>query len=82
MARPRETSHPADAVRIYRGQVAALLQDTGQQVYEEAVRHLEATRGLLRRSGREADFHSLIAEIRATQRRKRNLMKLLDQKGW
>lgn len=82
LAKHREKSHPADAVRIYRNHIAALLRNTGNRVYDEAVRYLERIRTVLAQSGTEAEFPPLLTEIRATHNRKRNLMKLLDQKGW
>ena len=82
LAKRRETSHPADSVRVYKGHVASLLRNTGDRVYEEAVGTLEKIRKLLARSGQEAAFRPLLTEVRATHRRKRNLMKMLDRKGW
>ena len=82
LAKRREQSHPADAVRIYRTHVDSLLSNTGNSVYEEAVRTLEKISALLARSGEDAAFRPLITEIRARHKRKRNLMKLLDGKGW
>ena len=82
LAERRETSHPGDSVRVYKGHVAALLRNTGNRIYEEAVGFLEKIRTLLARSGQEAEFRLLVTEIRATHRRKRNLMKMLDGKGW
>jgi tetratricopeptide (TPR) repeat protein len=82
LAKQRETSHPADSIRVYKGHVASLLRNTGDRVYEEAVGTLEKVRELLARSGQEAAFRPLLTEVRATHRRKRNLMKMLDRKGW
>lgn len=82
LAKGREQSHPADAVRIYRNHIASLLRNTGASVYEETVRYLGRIKTVLAQSGTEAEFRPLLTEIRATHKRKRNLMKLLDQKGW
>jgi uncharacterized Zn finger protein len=82
LAERRETSYPGDSVRVYKDHVAALLRNTGNSIYEEAVGFLEKIRTLLARSGQEAEFRPLLTEIRATHRRKRNLMKMLDGKGW
>ncbi len=82
LAKTRERRHPADAVRVYKDHVELLLRNTGNRIYDEAVEFLEKIRTLHERSGQEAAFRALLTEIRATQRRKRNLMKLLDGKGW
>lgn len=82
LAKRREKSHPADAVRIYRNHIASLLRNPGNRVYDETVRYLEKIETALAQSGTEAEFRPLLTEIRATHKRKRNLMKLLDQKGW
>lgn len=82
LARRRQESHPDDAVRIYRDHVAWLLEGSGGRVYEEAVEHLEKIAAVLAKSGKHAEFHDFVHEIRATQKRKRNLMKMLDLKGW
>ena len=82
LAKRREKTHPEDSVRVYKDHVVALLRDTGDRVYEEAVGTLETIRKLLVRSGQDAAFRPLLTEIRTTHRRKRNLMKMLDRKGW
>jgi uncharacterized Zn finger protein len=82
LAKRREETYPEDAVRIYKTHVASLLRNTGDRVYEAAVGFIEKIGVLLARSGQEAAFRSVLDEIRVTHKRKRNLMKLLDQKGW
>ncbi len=82
LAKRRAKTHPEDSVRIYKDHIAALLRDTGNRVYEEAVGTLEKIRTILFRSGQEAAFRPLLTELRATHKRKRNLMKMLDRKGW
>ena len=69
-------------MRVYKDHVALLLRNTGNRIYEEAVEFLEKIRTLLESAGQKAAFRTLVTEIRTTQRRKRNLMKLLDGKGW
>jgi uncharacterized Zn finger protein len=82
LAKGREQSHPADAVRVYKGHVALLLRNTGDGVYREAVSLLDKIRTLLARCGEDAEFRAFLTEVRATHRRKRNLLQLLDRKGW
>ena len=43
---------------------------------------LETIGRLLRQTEQDAAFRRLLTEIRATHKRKRNLMKMFDQKGW
>jgi uncharacterized Zn finger protein len=82
LAKRREVSHPDDAVRIYRDHIAWLLKGSGSRAYEDTIEHLEKIAAVLAKSGRQAEFDHLVREIRATQKRKRNLMKMLDRKGW
>jgi len=82
LAKRREKAHPEDAVEIYKARVASLLRNTGERVYEEAVGTVEKISAILARSEQDAAFHAFVAKIRATQRRKRNLIKMLDAKGW
>ena len=82
LAKLREESHPADAVRVYKNRIASLLRNTGNSLYEEAIEMLEKIEPLLDRSGQQAAFQSLLTDIRIMHKRKRNLMKLLDQQGW
>ena len=58
------------------------MRNTGNRVYEEAVGLLARIEPLLVRRGKAADFADLIAGIRDTHRRKRNLMRALDDKDW
>ncbi len=82
LAKRREKTNPEDSMRIYRHHVAALLRNTGDRVYEEAIGVLEKIMAILVQSGQDTKFQPLLTEIRATHRRKRNLMKMLDRKGW
>jgi uncharacterized Zn finger protein len=75
-------SHPADSVRVYQDHVAALLRNTGDGVYREAIGFMEKIETLLVRCGQDTAFGAFLAELRATHRRKRNFMKMLDRKGW
>ena len=81
LAERRQATHPEDAIRIYKAHITALLGDTGERVYKEAVGFIAKIEALLVRSGQAAKFRPFLEEIRATHRRKRNLMKMLDQEG-
>lgn len=82
LARRREKTHPADSVKIYRSHIAQVLQQTGDRAYEKVVEFLERLQSLLPGSGGDAEFRDIVSDIRKTQKRKRNLMKMLDRKGW
>ncbi|MEN8197242.1 MAG: hypothetical protein ABFS30_12140, partial [Pseudomonadota bacterium] len=82
LAKEREKTHPEDSVRIYKAHIDSLLRNTGNGVYKEAIGYLGKIRPLLASSGPEFAFQPILAEIRATHWRKRNLIKMLDGKGW
>jgi uncharacterized Zn finger protein len=82
LAKRREGDHPAEAAKVYERHVDGLLHNTGNRIYDEAVEFLGQIRALHERRGDEAAFGALVAGIRAEHRRKRNLMKLLDGRGW
>lgn len=74
-------SRPADALRVYLQAVEPLRAQTGNEVYEQVTRLLLAARCCHQALGTTADFDRYLALFRADQKRKRNLMKLLDQNG-
>ncbi len=82
LAKTREKDHPADAVAVYQQQVEPIIQQTNNDAYQEAVVLLGRIRRLMGRIGQTADFPSYLATIRARHRAKRNLMKLIEGKGW
>lgn len=82
LAKRREKTHPEDAVGVYQKHIARLLRNTGNSIYAEAVRFLHRIEAILVRAGRQAAFRDLVGEMRLQHKRKRNLMKMLDGKGW
>lgn len=82
LAKRRGRSHPADSVRVYKSHIAALLRNTGDRVYDEAVRTLEKIEEILARTGDDSGFRSYLTDVRNTHRRKRKLIAMLDGKGW
>ena len=74
-------SRPADALGVYLQAVEPLRAQTGNEVYEQVARLLLAARCCHQALGTTADFDRYLALFRADQKRKRNLMKLLDQNG-
>jgi uncharacterized Zn finger protein len=82
LADRRAGEHPDEVLPVYQRALEGLVARTGNDVYEQVVQLLRKVQQLLGRLGREAEFAGQIAAIRTTQRRKRNLMKLLDAAGW
>ncbi len=72
---------PADALEVYRRSIEPRTHRTGDGNYHEIARILLLARDCHRRLGTEERFATYVAELRAAQRRKRNLMKILDQHG-
>lgn len=75
----RRAEHPEDALTVYRRQVEATIAGKDKRSYAEAVRIIDQTiRPLFTECDRPADFDAYVAEVRATHRPKRNLMKAMD----
>ncbi|MGI5136053.1 MULTISPECIES: SWIM zinc finger family protein [unclassified Streptomyces] len=72
---------PADALGVYLRLAAPLMKQTGNAVYEQLTVLLLSMRDCHGRLGTEDEFTAYLAALRADQRRKRNLMRLLDQHG-
>ncbi len=58
------------------------MKQTGNAVYEQVTRLLLSMRDCHGRLGTEDEFTAYLAALRAGQKRKRNLMRLLDQHGF
>jgi uncharacterized Zn finger protein len=69
-------THPEQALGLYRELVDARI---GSSNYEAAEPYLERVRDLLIAAGRQADWTSYLAELRAAHRRRRRLMDVLDR---
>jgi uncharacterized Zn finger protein len=80
LAKTRESSHPDDAIAIYRAEVADLLTTTSYQAYTQAVELIARIGRLMREIGAEAEFAHYLVGVRAAQKRKRNFIKLLDSR--
>ncbi|MFD7549384.1 SWIM zinc finger domain-containing protein [Streptomyces sp. NPDC059816] len=77
-ARP---TRPADSLAVYHRLAAPLTRQTGNAVYERLVSLLLSIRDCHHRLGTTADFTAYVADLRAAQQRKRNLMRLMDAHG-
>ncbi|MFE4793898.1 SWIM zinc finger domain-containing protein [Streptomyces sp. NPDC056708] len=81
LADQARASRPSDALRVYLRLAEPLTKQTGNTIYEQLTSLLLSIRDCHRRLGTEDEFMSYVAALRAAQRRKRNLMRLLDQHG-
>ncbi|AZS74147.1 hypothetical protein DDE74_27190 [Streptomyces lydicus] len=73
--------HPADALPIYLRAITPLQQQTGHPAYERMTELLLSARACHRARGTEAEFTRYLADLRAHQKRKRNLLRMLDEHG-
>ncbi|MFJ9815691.1 SWIM zinc finger domain-containing protein [Streptomyces sp. NPDC101151] len=71
----------ADALGVYLRLAEPLMKQTGNAVYDQLTGLLLSMRDCHRRLGTEDEFTAYLAALRAGQKRKRNLMRLLDQHG-
>jgi uncharacterized Zn finger protein len=74
-------SHPAAALAVYRTTIGALKVQTGDDNYRRIASLLLSARACHRALGTADEFRRYVAALRAEQKRKRNLMKILDQNG-
>ncbi|MGW2745008.1 SWIM zinc finger family protein [Streptomyces sp. NPDC001450] len=72
---------PADALGVYLRLAEPLMKQTGNAVYEQLTVLLLSMRECHHRLGTEDEFTAYLAALRAGQKRKRNLMRFLDQHG-
>ncbi|MFD3725087.1 SWIM zinc finger domain-containing protein [Streptomyces sp. NPDC058671] len=72
---------PADALAVYLRLVTPLTRATGNHAYEQLVTLLLGIRDCHHRLGTPDDFTVYITDLRAAQKRKRNLMRLMDDHG-
>ncbi|MBX7549261.1 hypothetical protein K1Y78_14715 [Streptomyces sp. tea 10] len=74
-------ARPADALGVYLRLAEPLMKQTGNTVYDQLTGLLLSMRDCHHRLGTEDEFTAYLASLRAGQKRKRNLMRLLDQHG-
>ena len=82
LARAREKINPLDAVDVYETEVLALIDRKKTSYYESAVDLMDRIRRLAGTAGGPDRFGGLLGRVRTEHRAKRNLKKLLDEKGW
>lgn len=82
LANIRQDEHPDDAIPIFQRQVEELIDNKNNRGYADAVAMMDQVRSLLANAGRPEDVGPYAAAVRTAHKPKRNLMKLLDQRGW
>jgi uncharacterized Zn finger protein len=74
-------SHPADALAVYRTTIGSLKVRTGDDNYQWIASLLLSARACHLALGTPDEFTRYVAALRVEQKRKRNLMKILNQNG-
>jgi uncharacterized Zn finger protein len=75
------SDRPADVLPIYLRAIEPLRSQTGDPVYQQFAALLVKIRDCHERLGTGPQFAAYLAALRADQKRKRNLIKLLNQRG-
>lgn len=78
LASKLEASRPGDAVSLYRRVVPAIVDQTGNAAYEEAIGLIRKVGRLMKAQKQTRQFGDYLAELRAQFKPKRNFIKLLD----
>ncbi|MGH2990484.1 MAG: DUF6880 family protein [Solirubrobacterales bacterium] len=78
LAERLDDTQPEEALAIYRDQVEPTINRKTKADYQDATELLTRIRELMARIGHADEFPAYLEEVRAAHRRKRNLMKLLD----
>jgi uncharacterized Zn finger protein len=75
------TARPADALAVYRKAIASLKSLTGDRVYQRIAALLLSARACHEVLGTTDEFRRYLALLRMEQKRKRNMMRILDESG-
>ena len=82
LARAREVDHPLDAIPIYARAAVGQIDTKKNGGYRAAVELLARIRTLATNADEPQRFTDLLTTITTEHARKRNLMALIDKKGW
>lgn len=82
LAALREEDHPEDAIHIYQAQIDPTLDGKSNQDYEEAVAFVQKIHKVMSRLGQTIEFTQYLETLRASHKRFRNFIKLLDKTNW
>jgi uncharacterized Zn finger protein len=72
---------PADALAVYLKAIAPLYEQTGDRIYQRMATLLLSVRSCHEALGTPDEFQSYLAVIRTDLKRKRNLLRILDENG-
>ena len=75
------TVRPAEALAVYRGAIRPLKRLTGDRVYQRIATLLLSARACHEALDTTDEFRRYVALLRMDQKRKRNLMRILDDNG-
>ena len=75
------TERPAEALGVYMKAIERLTQNTGDAVYQQIAAHVRSVRTCHEALGTMDEFQQYMVLLRMAQKRKRNLMKILDENG-
>lgn len=79
LASTREIDHPEDSIRLYQEEIHRLIEPTTNGDYSSPMRYLVKVQKIMQRTDQEDKFNSYLFRLRLEFKRKRNLLKLLDQ---
>jgi len=82
LAQRREDTHPLDAIPLWQAEIERAVSAKNNASYAQAVELMDRVRRLMIAAERPEAFGSCAADVRVRHKPKRNLMKLLDQRGW
>lgn len=82
LAKAREKGHPGDAIPVYEREVESQIGAKNNSGYRRAVDLLSRIRPLAAAAGEPERFDELLLRLRQEHKAKRNLMALLDKRGW
>jgi uncharacterized Zn finger protein len=74
-------TRPADALAVYLKAITPLTEQTGDNVYHQMARLLLSARACHEALGTPGEFRQYLTWLRMSQKRKRNLMKILADNG-
>ncbi|MEW2114693.1 hypothetical protein AB0945_05805 [Streptomyces sp. NPDC005474] len=81
LADQTRAARPADALGVYLRMVEPLTKQTGNGVYAQLVSLLLSIRDCHRLLGTPGEFAVYVAALRAAHKRKRNLLRLMEEQG-
>ena len=70
--------YPHRAIAIWKGIAESQIVKTQTKAYEVVARYLRKIHHVLKKQGRDEEWHNYLAEIRETNQRKRRLLEILD----